>query len=261
MSVGAADYQEALTHAGVKDVHVVHHQTTGSTNDDARALVQREDFKEASLLVVADEQTKGRGRGGNVWSSPPGSIYMTLSVPSVEARMLGVLPLGVGAAVASALRAAGASANVKWPNDVLIDGRKTVGILCESSLLGAAARVVIGIGINVETAGLDARLRASATSLEDHGVRVDRAALVARITSRIIGLIGEGADNASVVAEWKSLSVPWWGEEVSLIDGGVERCVTLLDVNPDGQLVIRDEAGVVRSLVSGEVRQLRVVGA
>ena len=261
MSVGAGDYQRALNDVGLSDIEVIQHATTGSTNDDARALLADKGREHACILVVADEQTKGRGRGGNLWFSPRGSISMTLSVPAVGARMLGVLPLGVGASVVASLRELGACADVKWPNDILVNGLKVAGILCEATLLGGTARVYIGIGINVETEAEDQGLRATATSLGAHGIRVDRPALVGQITARVLELVRAQADNAAIVAAWKAVSTPWWGEQVSLRDGGVERCVTLLDVNPDGQLVVRDEAGVVRSLVAGEVQQLRRVNA
>lgn len=261
MILGLADYERALTAAGVTDLQVAHHATTGSTNDDARALVgsSAEGGDASSYLVIAEEQTKGRGRGGNVWLSPQGSISMTLTVAGIPVDRLGVLPLGVGAAVAAAVRGLGITASVKWPNDVLINGLKACGILCESSLLGPRARVFIGIGVNVEdgSARLDADLNATAVS--EHALAVDRPALVADIAARVLTMIRGDASNSEIVGEWKGVSVPWWGEDVTLLDGGVERRATLLDVNPLGQLVVRDEGGVVRSLVSGEVRQLRVV--
>ncbi|MEO5762982.1 MAG: biotin--[acetyl-CoA-carboxylase] ligase [Vicinamibacteria bacterium] len=261
MILGLADYERALTAAGVTELHVAHHATTGSTNDDARALVgsASEGGGAWACLVIAEEQTKGRGRGGNVWLSPQGSISMTLTLAGVPVDRLGVLPLGVGAAVTAALRGLGITASVKWPNDVLIHGLKACGILCESSLLGSMARVFIGIGINVDdgSARLNAELKATAVS--EHAAAVDRPALVADIASRVLSMICSEAAGRDIVEGWKAVSVPWWGEEVTLLDGGVERRVTLLDVNPLGQLVVRDEGGVVRSLVSGEVRQLRVV--
>jgi BirA family biotin operon repressor/biotin-[acetyl-CoA-carboxylase] ligase len=263
LNFGPGDYERALLARGLSEVTVFHRRTTGSTNDDARQLVANRLplVEDVTAIVIAETQTSGRGRGANTWSSPPGSIAFTLTVPGVLASRLGILPLGVGACVAEAIRDLGARASVKWPNDVLIEGLKVCGILCESSLLEGSARVFIGIGINVEAGGVEESGPARTTRLASHGLTVDRPSLVADITERILALIRGAASNAEVVARWKALAAPWWGEEVDLIDGEVQRRVTLLDVNPEGQLVVRDESGVVRSLVSGEVRKLRAVPA
>lgn len=263
LTLGPGDYERALLARGLGDVTVFHRRTTGSTNDDARQLVANRLplVENVTAVVIAETQTSGRGRGTNTWSSPPGSIALTLTVPGVPVSRLGVLPLGVGACVAEAIRDLGADATVKWPNDVLIDGLKVCGILCESSLLGGLARVFIGVGINVEAGGVEGDGAPRSTTLAGHGLKVERPALVADIARRVLALIGEAASNVEVVARWKALAAPWWGEEVDVIDGEVQKRVTLLDVNPEGQLVVRDESGVVRSLVSGEVRKLRAVPA
>lgn len=261
VNLGPRDYEQALAAHGLEEVAVFHRRTTGSTNDDARQLVStRLPFIESALaIVVAETQTSGRGRGANTWSSPPGSIALTITLPGIDVSRLGVLPLGVGACVVAALRALGAEAFVKWPNDVLIDGLKVCGILCESSLLEGSARVFIGVGINVEAGVADASLAEGATTLASKGIAASRPLLVADITARVITLVRGGLSNQEIVDRWKDVAAPWWGEEVVFVEGGVERRVSLLDVSPEGQLVVRDEAGVVRSLVSGEVRRLRPV--
>ena len=261
--LGPADYEKALSAAGLAGITVFHRQVTGSTNDDARALAGSglPVLEDASAIVVAESQTRGRGRGSNSWSSPRGSISVTITVPGVDAGTLGVLPLGVGTAVVMALRHIGANALVKWPNDVLLDGGKVCGILCESSLLGGAARVFIGIGINVEADSADASALPGATTLAAHGVPADRPSLVADITARVMAMIRGRASGDEIVAAWKAVSVPWWGEEATLIENDAEKRVTLLDVSPLGQLVVRDTSGVLRSLVSGEVRRIRTTPA
>lgn len=262
-NLGPHDYEQALLAIGLNDINVFHRQVTGSTNDDARATIALEPslLDTPVAIFLAERQTRGRGRGSNVWFSPEGSISLTITAPGVDVSRLGVLPLGVGEAVVSALRDLGAAASAKWPNDVLIDDGKVGGILCESSLLSGSARVFIGIGINVEAASIDPEAIPHATALGAHGIEVDRPALVADITARVLRVIREADSGPRIVEAWRAVSVPWWGEVVSLIDADVERRVTLLDVSPEGQLVVRDEAGVVRSLVSGEVRQIRAATA
>ena len=263
LNLGPADYERALEALGLSGVRVFHRRTTGSTNDDARQIVSsRLPIVEGAVaIVVAETQTSGRGRGTNTWASPPGSVSLTITAPGVEARRLSVLPLGAGACVAEAIRSLGAPAVVKWPNDILIDSYKVCGILCESSLLGETARVFIGVGINVDAGLSEEQAGSPATTLANHGLVVDRPSLVADVTSRVLAMIRDPSSNEQVVARWKALAAPWWGQEVDLKDGAAERRVTLLDVNPEGQLVVRDETGVVRSLVSGEVRKLRTAHA
>jgi BirA family biotin operon repressor/biotin-[acetyl-CoA-carboxylase] ligase len=263
LSLGPVDYERALAAAGLSDVTIFHRQSTGSTNDDARAIATGglPVLDSAPAIVVAETQTKGRGRGSNSWFSPMGSIALTITVPGVDVSRLGVLPLGVGAAVTKALRDLGAPAFVKWPNDVLIGGSKVCGILCESSLFSGAARVFIGIGINVEATSVDPSVLGGATTLAALGVTADRPSLVAEITARVMGLIQGDASTEEVVKAWRAVAVPWWGEHVTLVDGDSEKRVTLLDVNSEGHLVVRDDDGAVRALLSGEVRRIRAAGA
>jgi BirA family biotin operon repressor/biotin-[acetyl-CoA-carboxylase] ligase len=263
VSFGPADYEGALADRGLQDVAVYHRRVTGSTNDDARRLVSAERFGDASsrAIVIAETQTRGRGRGGNSWLSPEGSVAITLIASGIDAARLSALPLAAGASVATALRHLGAPAFVKWPNDILINGLKVGGILCESSLLEGSARVFVGIGINVEAGASDPEVAARSTTLRAQGLGVDRPALVADVAQRVFETLRGDVKTAAMVEQWKHLSVPWWGEEVTILEGSDERRVTLLDVNPDGLLVVRDQDGILRSLVAGDVRRLRAATA
>ena len=127
-----------------REVRVV--EETGSTNADLLAEAQA--GAREGLVLVAEEQTAGRGRMGRRWISPPrrSLTFSVLLRPAVPAGLLGWLPLLAGVAVASALQqTAGVDARLKWPNDVLVDGAKIAGILAER--WGSA--VVVGTGINV----------------------------------------------------------------------------------------------------------------
>ncbi|MFR9753489.1 biotin--[acetyl-CoA-carboxylase] ligase [Nocardia sp. 004] len=126
-------------------------ESTGSTNTDLIARATEPDIGNAVLL--AESQSHGRGRHARAWVSPPrAQLAMSLLVKldGVAPAALGWLSLLTGIAVVDALRAtAGVSAELKWPNDVLIDGRKVAGILAEVATGGAAPIVVVGIGLNV----------------------------------------------------------------------------------------------------------------
>ena len=186
---------------------------------------------------------------------------MTVTAAAVPVASLGVLPLAVGAAVALALRGFGVPAEVKWPNDILIGDRKVCGILCESSLLGSSARVFVGIGINVEASSVGEGLSKLATSLETHGAATNRPAVAAGVLARLVPILRGRISATEVIPRWKELAVPWWGRPIHFIEGAAERRMTLLDVNPLGQLVARDESGTLRSFVSGEIREIRSAGA
>ncbi|MEW6567205.1 MAG: biotin--[acetyl-CoA-carboxylase] ligase [Chloroflexota bacterium] len=127
------------------------HRKIGSTNDEAARLARG--GAPEGALVVAEEQTAGRGRAGHRWSTPPGTA-LAMSVvlrPVSPAAVTGGGLMAVGAlAVADALEAEGARPQIKWPNDVLAEGRKLAGVLVEASWVGADIDFAIcGIGVNV----------------------------------------------------------------------------------------------------------------
>lgn len=138
-------------------------------------------------VAVADEQTEGRGRLGRSWHAPAGTalLFSTLLIPPVEPSRLPELSLVAGDAVAEAIaNTTGLDPKIKFPNDILIGGRKVAGILSESS----EGRVVLGIGVNANQneAELPADAQTEPTSLRlELGRRVDRAELLAAILGRL----------------------------------------------------------------------------
>ena len=123
----------------------------GSTNDVARAMAEQ--GAPAGQLVMTEHQSAGRGRMRRLWTDSPGRsllLSFILRPAPVHAAAPGTVPLRVGLAIATALReAAGIEARIKWPNDVVVDGRKMAGILCEATSAGGETVIIAGIGINV----------------------------------------------------------------------------------------------------------------
>jgi len=161
-------------------------QETRSTNDDAREAA--EGGAPDGHTVVTDEQTRGRGARGRAWSSPPGTdLYFSVVVrPAMDAAALPTITLAAGLAVAEAVdrvRDTGPRASVKWPNDVLLDGRKCAGVLAESTSVGQRVSVVvIGIGLNVNRQSWPEELGDTATSLAlASGGTFDREAVLAEV--------------------------------------------------------------------------------
>ncbi len=208
--------------------------------------------------VVADSQAAGRGRRGRRWVDEPGASLLGSIVlrPRLEPARLPGLSLAAGVAVAEALaRAAGLSPRLKWPNDVLLGGRKIAGILLESRVSGAGeggpVTAVLGIGINLGQRMFPADLGQRATSVWlASGRMVDRDVLLAAL----LNAVGEWRRRleyrgfATVRARWRELS-DTLGRTVT-VDGvsGVA-----VDVDVDGALLVHDAEGRRHRVVAGDV--------
>ena len=159
---------------GVEDL--TYREQVGSTLD----LIH--DFGASGIasgaVVLADEQTGGRGRYGRNWYSPRGAgIWLGYLLRVVGPLETGVLSLRVGVAVAKALRALDVVVQLKWPNDIFLGERKLAGILCEARTGEQAGWIAIGLGMNVY-GSLPDGLRVSATSLEEHHGQISRIAVL-----------------------------------------------------------------------------------
>ena len=244
--------------------------STPSTNDDAwAALAELGD----GACVIAREQTRGRGRAGRRWEQVPGkglALSVALRVGG-DVRQAGAIPLAAGLAVARAAHALGvARARPKWPNDVLVEGRKLAGVLCEMRAVpggpGASPRterpapsgtVVIGIGMNVCQAreefppGL--RDRATSLALEGSDARVEDAAAACLNALEPLWNELEDGDRARVLAAWSALSTHW-GEtlRVRTPSGEVEGIAQRLDA--DGGLVLRTADGAETTVFAGDLQ-------
>lgn len=198
--------------------------------------------------VVADTQTAGRGRRGRVWHDAPGasllvSVILRTSLPLARVP---TLSLAAGVAVADALIAvAGVDARLKWPNDVLVNGRKIAGVLLERQ----NDAVILGIGINIAAASVPAEMTAHATSVAGEGGRADRAALLAALLDALAQwrprLEREGFE--PVRTRWTALA-GMLGRRITA-DGVVG---TALGLDDDGALLMETGAGTTR-ILAGDV--------
>jgi len=119
-----------------------------STNDRAKEMLDQ-DLREGAVIVAA-RQASGRGRYGRAWASPPGGLYLSIVLRPKEKKVQ-LLSLLSGLPVVRALRGLGIEASLKWPNDVLVNGKKICGILCEGVYRHEAFWAIVGIGVNVAT--------------------------------------------------------------------------------------------------------------
>lgn len=160
---------------------IFYFDTVGSTNTEAKRLA--EDGHENGTYVVADQQEAGRGRRGRTWQSPAGTnIYMTLLLkPEINPNHASMITLVSALAVAKGItRVTGSRAGIKWPNDIVMNGKKVCGILTEmSAQFDYVNHIVVGIGINVHSKEFPEEIAPMATSLDlETGAALNRAELV-----------------------------------------------------------------------------------
>ncbi len=236
-----------------------YHAEIGSTSDRLKDLARA--GAEAWTAVVAERQTGGRGREGRSWESPAGGCYLSVLLRPQAARTA-LVPLAAGVAVAEAVQGFGVASELKWPNDVLVGGRKLAGILAEASSGASGVEwVALGIGVNVavDPAVLPGSLRETATSLAACGARGARPLDVAAATLARLAVWYDAlrSEPQRVLPAWRARAVPWWGTLVEVRTAGGERQGRLVAIDEEGALVLETEAGERLRLFSGEVSRVR----
>ena len=252
-----ATADELAARWSVPAVHLFH--TVGSTNDVARTLAA--DGAPAGTVVIAEEQRTGRGRGGKAWASPPGlGIWMSVVLRPPSLAAPGLLPILVGLAAAEAVDryARPAVAQVKWPNDVQLAGRKLAGILCEGSWEAERpAAIVAGIGMNVGHGPADfpTELRETATSLRiASGWAPPRAEVAGALARGIVRLAGHPpAQLGGALMDALRGRDALEGREV-VVTGAMQLRGLALGISPAGALLVRAEGGALRTVSAGTVR-------
>lgn len=209
-------------------------------------------------VLVAEEQTAGRGRHDRGWSAPQYSSVMTsvLLRPSAEPARWGWVPLAVGLAVADAVHAFGVEATVKWPNDLLVGDRKLAGVLCEVVPTAVGPALVAGWGINVDQR--EGELPGtSATSMLAARGRVDRAALAAEVLATVERRYRQWeADDLAVRADYLDRSSTVGRQVVLSLPGGGRRHGTATGLDDSGGLVVVSD-GVEHVVAAADVVHLR----
>jgi BirA family biotin operon repressor/biotin-[acetyl-CoA-carboxylase] ligase len=212
-----------------------HHRVTDSTNERAKQLAVA--GAPHGTLVTADEQTAGRGRQGRTWSALPGeALLLSVLLRSPDE----LLPLRAAVAVAESIPM---PAQIKWPNDVWVGGKKVSGILVEGRPQEGWA--VLGIGLNVATRSFPKELSEIATSLALEGASVSREDALEKLLASLDRLLA--ADAAEVLAAWRERDA-LLGAPVAW-NGGRGRAAGITDA---GALRVETDAGIVE-LDAGEV--------
>lgn len=242
---------------GLPAVHLF--ERAGSTNDVARALAEA--GAPAGTAVLAEEQVAGRGRGGKGWQSPPGlGVWLSVVLRPASLAAPGLLPILVGLAAAQALDPflRPARVEIKWPNDLLLAGRKLAGILCEGSWdAGLPGYVVAGIGINAlhSLGDFPPELRETATSLRiASGWMGSRAEVAGAVAAAIFRRVAEPpAELGGALLDALRGRDALLGRRVR-VTGGDAASGTAMGITPAGALLVRTSAGALKTIRSGTVR-------
>lgn len=233
------------------------HKSMDSTNTMAKALANAD--AKSGTVVIAEQQTEGKGRLGRRFHSPNASgIYMTVIFRlknSIEQSML--ITSAAAVAVCRAIKTVcDLECQIKWVNDVYLDGKKLCGILTEASVnfeAGQLNYVVVGIGINVTTNDFPEELREVATSLEEkaEGMSISRSRLIGEVLNEL-AIVIEDLQEKQFLEEYKTRSFIL-GSEINVISPTDTKRATALDFNEFGHLVVRFADGEVKTLSSGEI--------
>lgn len=240
------------------NIEICFRKEVSSTNDWARQMA--EEGAPEGTLALADAQTAGRGRRGRQWSSPDGeNVYMSLILrPRIRPENAAQLTLVMGLSAAQGIREAlELPVQIKWPNDLVIEGKKICGILTEMSAGQEGIRfVIIGIGINVNNAGFPEELRERATSLKlEKGVDIEKK----KIMDVVITAFSRNYDEFVKTEDLSGLV-----EEYNQILANKDRQVKVLDpkapfegvargINTSGELLVERDNGKVTAVYAGEV--------
>lgn len=232
------------------------YDTLDSTNREAQRLLAA--GADCPMLLLSEEQTAGRGRRGRAFYSPAGEgLYMTLALrPRAALSQAALLTAAAAVAVAQAVEAvAGRECQIKWVNDVYLDGRKLCGILTEASgsfeedTLRSAC---VGVGVNVRTRDFPAAFADRACSLWPQPVSRNR--LAAEIAARLLDFASDLAARR-FLDEYRRRSLVL-GRTVAFMRGGEEGRALAVGIGRDGQLLVRRADGSEEALNAGEVRIL-----
>ena len=241
---------------------IIHYFRTDSTNNQALYLAQV--GAEHGTVVVAEEQTAGRGRFGRTWYSEKSSgIYVSVILrPPFSPTAAPILTLMAGVAAQQTLGAiTGLGVDIRWPNDLLVNGKKVAGILTEMyAELGRLHAVVLGVGINVNHSEMPAGLKPTATSLRIESQRpwsrVQICVALLKELERYYHLLLERG-SAAIAESWAAASTYAIGKRIRILTAEAERLATTIGLDSSGALRVRYDDLHEEALVAGEIAEVK----
>ncbi len=234
---------------------IVSFETIDSSNTYAKTLSDAD--AKNGMIIIAEEQTGGRGRFDRKWESQKerNLTFSILLKPESAVDKIGLLPLLTASAVAKAIEVVTSlEVECKWPNDILINGKKTCGILIESTSTHKINRIIVGIGLNVNQELFPAGIRLTATSLKNElGKTIDRIYLLVEILKRSEDMYFKFIQNETdeYLKDWMS-RCKMFGKEISVSYFEKQINGKALRIDSDGSLILKSEENEIK-LFSGDV--------
>ena len=233
--------------------------SVGSTNEFAYSRASQGETE--GTLVIAEQQSKGRGRKSRSWDSPfnKGLWFSLILRPELPASRAGLVPYLAGVSVSEAIEnLMGLEPDVKWPNDLLLNGRKFCGILSEVEFENSTIKfIILGIGINVnhKSNEFPAEFREQATSLHiESGAQIDRVELLSEVIwqleKKYIAMKQNGFGD--IINKWKK-KCPQLGKEVSIVQDDEKYQGIFEDLNDEGCLLLRTKDNELNKIVTGDI--------
>jgi BirA family biotin operon repressor/biotin-[acetyl-CoA-carboxylase] ligase len=243
---------------------VLRFDTIESTNTEA--LNQAVRGADEGLCVVARQQTAGRGRHGRVWISPEdaGLYFSVVLRPKIEMRFFPLITLMAAIAVHDALETLyDFECDIKWVNDVHVQGKKICGILAEAAETKKGAAIIVGIGINLKSSNFPPEIAEIATSIEaETKIAPDTEMLLQNLTanlSQYYDLLGGESGAENIRTEWTRRSSYAFGKSVKVTTENEIFSGATRGIETDGALRVETENGEIRTVRAGDVENLRIV--
>lgn len=238
--------------------NIIIEKSLGSTNDEAKLLGHKN--APSGTVVIAEAQTDGKGRMGRSFYSPKaGGIYMSVLLrPTQSAAQTLIITAAAAVAVCRAIeKAYGVYCQIKWVNDIYLNGKKLVGILTEASMnfeTGLLQYLVAGIGVNITTNDFPQEISEVATALQPFcKLPISRSFLIGVILNELSDILKD-LEEKSFLEEYKSRSCVL-DKKICILRGNAEKEIaTAIDINEQGHLVVKRESdGEIYALNSGEI--------
>lgn len=248
--------QKIQQNASGYKIHI--YRSVSSTNTVAKEVAKKTD--EEKIVILAETQTMGRGRLGRQWISPKGGLWLSIILrPQTTPKEALRLTFIMSSAVAKTIKTLfNLKTSVKWPNDVLVNGKKISGILTETNTKESLVEFVIvgvGINVNIDLESFPSSLRATVTSLKHElGYKVKQKPLTETLLQNFENRyrrLQRGMWSA-LLQEWKNLA-DFLGKEVKVSNFDEVLSGEALDVDEDGALIIRFNDGLLKKVVAGDV--------
>lgn len=234
--------------------NIEYFKSIDSTNTFAKNIAPKSD---EGMVIISDEQSSGKGRVGREWISKENEgIYFSIILkPDIDIMNASFLTQVAGAAMVSSLEKMGVESTIKWPNDIIVNGKKISGILTEMSAeIDQISYIVVGIGVNLYNQSFEEEIESKATSLKKEGYDIDKKEFLQKFFLEFEDLYKEflSGDKESTISILRKKSAVL-DKEVYIIDRTGKIKVYARDIDENGNLLVEKENGSIETIFTGEI--------